>query len=59
MRRWIREWAKEGVAIDPKKLLPPEGPRPLLPRRWVVETNLLLAGPEPQDEQGLREVVRN
>ncbi len=38
MMRWAREWAKEGgVSIDPKKLLPPEGPRPFLPRRWVVE----------------------
>jgi putative transposase len=37
MRRWVREWAEEGVAIDPKKLLPPEGPRAFLPRRWVVE----------------------
>jgi putative transposase len=32
-----REWAKEGVTVDPKKLLPEEGPRPSLPRRWVVE----------------------
>ena len=37
MIRWVREWAKEGVALDPKKLLPPEGPRLFLPRRWVVE----------------------
>ena len=38
MRRWMREWAKEGAALDPKKLLPTaEGPRPFLPRRWVVE----------------------
>jgi putative transposase len=37
MMRWAREWAKEGVELDPKKLLPPEGPRPFLPRRWVVE----------------------
>jgi putative transposase len=37
MMRWAREWAKEGVAIDPKKLLPPDGPKPFLPRRWVVE----------------------
>ncbi len=37
MMRWAREWAKEGVKLDPKKLLPPEGPRPFLPRRWVVE----------------------
>jgi putative transposase len=37
MMRWARELAKEGVPMDPKKLLPPEGPRPFLPRRWVVE----------------------
>jgi putative transposase len=37
MMRWAREWAKEGVSMGPKKLLPPEGPRPFLPRRWVVE----------------------
>jgi putative transposase len=37
MMRWAREWAKEGVEFDPKKLLLPEGPRPFLPRRWVVE----------------------
>ena len=37
MVRWAREWAKEGVSMDPKKLLPPEGPRAFLPRRWVVE----------------------
>jgi putative transposase len=37
MMRWASEWAKEGLDIDPKKLLPPKGPRPFLPRRWVVE----------------------
>lgn len=37
MMRWAREWAKEGLEFDPKKLLPPEGPRPFLPRRWIVE----------------------
>jgi len=38
MRRWAKEWAKEGVELDPKKLLPAaERPRPFLPRRWVVE----------------------
>ena len=36
LRRWAREWAKEGVAIDWEKLLPPRGFR-VLPRRWVVE----------------------
>jgi transposase len=37
MRIWVREWAKEGVAIDLKKLLPPKDSRAFLPRRWVVE----------------------
>ena len=36
LKRWAREWAKEGVAIDWEKLLPPRGFR-VLPRRWVVE----------------------
>jgi putative transposase len=36
MRRWVREWAKEGVAIDPEKfsLARRFGD---LPHRWVVE----------------------
>jgi putative transposase len=37
MMRWAREWAKGGMELDPRKLLPPVGPRPFLPRRWVVE----------------------
>jgi putative transposase len=37
MMRWVKEWAKEGVQLDPKKLLPEEGPRPFLPIRWIVE----------------------
>jgi transposase len=37
MMRWVKEWAKEGVSMDPKKFSPPEGPRTFLPRRWVVE----------------------
>jgi putative transposase len=37
MRAWVREFAKEGVAIDAKKFMPRKGPRPFLPRRWVVE----------------------
>jgi putative transposase len=36
LRAWAQEWAKEGVAVDWKKLLPPEGFQ-VLPRRWVVE----------------------
>lgn len=36
MRRWVREWTREGVSIDPQKF---SGPRRFgdLPRRWVVE----------------------
>ena len=37
MKAWARELAKEGVAIDWEKLLPPKDPRGFLPRRWVVE----------------------
>jgi putative transposase len=36
LMRWAREWAKEGVAVDWRKLLPPKGFQ-VLPRRWVVE----------------------
>src|SRR5215203_5187339 len=37
MMRWVREWAKEGVAIDRERFSPPEGQRPFLPKRWIVE----------------------
>jgi putative transposase len=37
MKRWVKEWANEGVAIDLKKLLPLKDSRSFLPRRWVVE----------------------
>jgi putative transposase len=37
MRIWVREWAKEGVAIDLEKLLSAKGSGAFLPRRWVVE----------------------
>jgi putative transposase len=40
MRIWAREWAKEGVIVDWKKVLPEEGPRPFLPKRWIVERSL-------------------
>ena len=33
---WAAEWAKEGVTIDWRKLMPPGGFQ-VLPRRWVVE----------------------
>jgi putative transposase len=37
MRAWVRELNKEGVPIDLDKLLPHKGPRPFLPKRWIVE----------------------
>jgi len=37
MMRWVSEWAKEGIAIDTKKFMPEKGPRPFLPKRWIVE----------------------
>jgi transposase len=37
MKIWVREWAKEGVAIDLKKLLPEDSSKAFLPRRWVLE----------------------
>ena len=36
LMRWVREWAKEGVALDWEKLMAPKGFQ-VLPRRWVVE----------------------
>jgi transposase len=33
---WAREWAKEGVALDWEKFMPPRDFQ-VLPRRWVVE----------------------
>jgi putative transposase len=34
---WVRELNKEGVPVDPKKFMPEKGPRPFLPKRWIVE----------------------
>jgi transposase len=39
LMRWAREWAKEGVALDWQKFMPPEG-FVVLPRRWMVERTL-------------------
>jgi hypothetical protein len=37
MMRWVGEFNKEGVSIDVKKFMPERGPRPFLPKRWIVE----------------------
>ena len=44
MRAWVREFNKEGVAIDLEKLLPEKGPRPFLPKRWIVERTFAWLG---------------
>ena len=36
---WTREWEREGVAVDWRKLLPPPG-FVVLVRRWVVERTI-------------------
>jgi putative transposase len=33
----VGEFGKEGVAIDAEKFTPQNGPRPFLPKRWIVE----------------------
>ena len=35
--RWLKEWNKEGVAIDAKGVYAGERPQAVLPRRWIVE----------------------
>jgi transposase len=39
LRAWAREWAKEGLALDWEKFMPPKGFL-VVPRRWVVERTL-------------------
>jgi putative transposase len=44
MKAWVREFNKEGVAIDAKKFMPKKGPRPFLPKRWIVERTFAWLG---------------
>jgi transposase len=44
MRAWVREFNKEGVAIDLEKLVPEKGPRPFLAKRWIVERTFAWLG---------------
>lgn len=37
MRAWVRQWHREGVPIDTDSFMPHKGPRPFLPKRWIVE----------------------
>jgi hypothetical protein len=56
-KRWAEEWAKEGQKVDWQRLMPPRG-YVALPRRWGSGKDLLVALSEQEDEQGLREAVR-
>jgi hypothetical protein len=56
LRAWVRELNKEGVAIDAKKFMPQKGPRPFLPKRWIVERTFSWLS-EQEAEQGLREAA--
>jgi hypothetical protein len=53
MRRWVTEWAQEGMSIDPEKLSRPR-------RFWGSASamggraHILLVGPKQADELGLR-----
>ena len=44
MNAWVSEFNKEGVAIDLEKLMAEKGPRPFLPKRWIVERTLAWLG---------------
>jgi putative transposase len=44
MWAWVREFNKEGVPVDPKKFVPEKGPRPFLPKRWIVERTFAWLG---------------
>jgi hypothetical protein len=50
LRAWAREWAKEGVAVDWQKLMPPKGFQ-VLPRRWVVERTFFHGSSGEQEDE--------
>jgi putative transposase len=55
---WAAEWAKEGKAVDWQKLMPPKGfPSPA--PKVGGGADLRVDKPQPEDEQGLRKVVRH
>ena len=37
MMAWVREFNREGVVIDAERFMAQKGPRPFLPKRWIVE----------------------
>ena len=52
--KWAEEWSKEGVELDTKKFMPEKGPRPFLPKRWVVERTFSWLGQNRRMSNGLR-----
>ncbi len=44
MIRWVREFNKEGIPVDPKMFMPHKGPRPFLPKRWIVQRTFAWLG---------------
>jgi hypothetical protein len=58
MMGWVREFNKEGLAIDPKKFMPEKGPRPFLPKRWVVERTFSWLGQNRRMSLGTTSVYR-
>jgi hypothetical protein len=40
MMAWVRELNEEEIPVDPKKFMPHKGPRPFLPKRWIVERTI-------------------
>jgi transposase len=58
MRIWLREWAKEGVQIDPQKFQEPKYPRAFLPIRWIVERTFAWLGQNRRMSLGTTSVCR-
>jgi putative transposase len=58
MRRWVREWTREGVPIDPEKL---SGLAGIWRSASAVggRAHILVVGTEPPHEQGLRKAGRD
>jgi putative transposase len=55
LMRWARELAKEGVSVDWRKLMPPQG-FVVLPRRWVVERTFSWIGQNRRMSLGITSV---
>jgi hypothetical protein len=59
MMRWVREWTKEGIELDPKKLLPRRVPGHSCQGGGLWSAPSLVAFSEQEDEQALRAAGRD